>query len=452
MTRRRLLCIGFEFPPQATPTAIRTGKLLARLAADWDLDVVTANPDAALPGTALPGLATLRHVPAPPPSRLRRARLPKLAELFELPDDKRAWVAPATAAALAAAADHRPDAAVVFMMPYAAGLVGLALKRAGIPVVMNFDDSPTCDDMHPSFPTPWHAGRAAAFEDRLVRAADAVVYVSQRNLERVRDRQPPGRRAKFHLVRYGADPPPADPPPTDPPPTDPPPAAGEPDVYRIVYVGGLTGWYDFGHRGPEPAARRLARRAVRAWGAAGRRHLVDLDHRGSSPVFVGHAAKQAVAGDATLAVRVEVYGNRYPRAVVDRVLAGEGLAGVVAVHGPVPNARAVELARGADLLFLTLPDRRDGSAGGRISAKTYEYLMTDRPILAALPPGENADFLAAYAGVTVVRPTDVDGMAAAIRAAVAAPRRFARPAADLDYAGRAAAFAAVLDRVAGVGR
>ena len=438
----RLLCICYECPPQTTPTAIRAGKLLGRLARDgWALDVVTAARDAAVPG------ASVRHVPPPPASairsRLGQLRMGKLPELLDWPDDKRAWVAPATAAGLAAIAEHRPDAIAVFMMPYAAGLVGLELKRrTGLPVLMNFDDSPTCSDMHASFATPWHYHRTVALEDQLVRGADAAVFVSQRNLDRVRDRQPAKRRGNFHLVRYGADP--AD-------YAGPPPAPAGDGVFRIVYLGGMTGWYAFDHGRSEPLVKRVVSGALATWNGMGRHHLAELDQRGSSPVFVARAAQEVMAADASLRgrVRVEVYGNRYPQYVVDRLLSAEGVADVVAVHGPVPNAEAIRLARSADLLFMALPDRVDGSPGGRISAKTYEYLMTDRPILAALPPGEGPEFLAGYAGVTVCRPTDVAGMAAAIAAAVARPHRFERPSADLSYDGRAEAFAAVVEGMVG---
>ncbi len=382
---RRLLCICYDYPPDTSPTAIRTGKLLARLArGGWAIDVVTAE---ARPAAV--GHAAVRTVPPPHPSAwtrwLTRARLSKLLELTRRVDDKRAWVAPATAAAMALVAEHRPAAVVVFMMPYSAGLVALDLKRrTGLPVLMNFDDSPTCSDMHVSFPTAWHHRRTVAYEDALVAGADALVYVSRRTLERVRDRQPAGQRAKFHLVRYGADPADFAAAPADPP-VD-PPAVGPADAtFRIVYTGGLTGWFAFddGRTG----VRRWAARALAFWNGLGQHVPTALDLRGASPVFVARAAQQVMREDPSVRVRVEVYGNRYPAGVVNAVLAREGVADVVRLHGPVPHGRAVELARSADLLFMTLPDRVDGSPGGRISAKTYEYLMTDRPILAALPPG-----------------------------------------------------------------
>ena len=42
-----------------------------------------------------------------------------------------------------------------------------------------------------------------AWEDRIVRAAAAVIYVSERNLEKVRRRQSPDNSRKLHLIRYG---------------------------------------------------------------------------------------------------------------------------------------------------------------------------------------------------------------------------------------------------------
>jgi glycosyltransferase involved in cell wall biosynthesis len=87
---------------------------------------------------------------------------------------------------------------------------------------------------------------------------------------------------------------------------------------------------------------------------------------------------------------------------------------VVDVGGPVPHEQVAQILAAADLLFVTLPRRPDGSRGGRISAKTYEYLATDRPILAAVPPGENWDYLSGKPGVWLLAPDDEQGMSAVI--------------------------------------
>ena len=113
--------------------------------------------------------------------------------------------------------------------------------------------------------------------------------------------------------------------------------------------------------------------------------------------------------------------------------------------------RVAEIVWGADLLFLTLPKRMDGSRGGRISAKTYEYLATDRPILAAVPRGENWDYLSEKPGVWLVEPDDRDGMRKVIAELAGAkfsgaPGRFDRGHlhAELSYGRRARRFEAVV--------
>ena len=137
--------------------------------------------------------------------------------------------------------------------------------------------------------------------------------------------------------------------------------------------------------------------------------------------------------------------------MVARALAGAEVEDVVTVHGPFPHDELADILRRADLLFLTLPRRLDGSRGGRISAKTYEYLMTDRPILAAVPRGENWDYLADKPGVWLVEPDDHQGMKQVI--AELAEAKFAgRPPAfdrdhlhqQLSYDARAEEFASVV--------
>jgi glycosyltransferase involved in cell wall biosynthesis len=136
---------------------------------------------------------------------------------------------------------------------------------------------------------------------------------------------------------------------------------------------------------------------------------------------------------------------------VERALGAAGVEDVVEVRGPVPHAQVAGILERADLLFITLPSRPDGSPGGRISAKTYEYLTTDRPILAAVPRGENWDYLAGKPGVWLVEPGDRQGMREVI-ASLAADKLAGRPLAfdrthlreELSYTTRAREFAAVL--------
>jgi glycosyltransferase involved in cell wall biosynthesis len=396
-----LLCISQSFAPDTTPTGIRASKLLGRLAAEWQVSVITE-------AQGLHGVEGVRvqSVRSRRPTRLlgtlRRLHLDKLLELFIWPDDSIFWLLPAILAGRRLIRERKPAAIVVFMMPYSAGLAGIVLSRlARVPLVLNLDDSPTCTDMHPSFPTRLHYRLAKGLEDAYARAADAVVYVSATNLASVRERQPPPVREKLHLVRYGADP---------------VEVAAQPSrdgSFEIAYVGAMSGWWALIGEDAEPG---LLKRAYRVWTQLGRYQRYDLDERTSSPAVIGRAIADAVASEPTLAghVNLAIHGNPYPPEVVARALRQAGIEDVVDVGGPVPHEQVARIVAAADLLFLTLPTRVDGSRGGRISAKTYEYLATDRPILAAVPPGENWDYLSGKPGVWLLAPDDEHGISAVI--------------------------------------
>jgi glycosyltransferase involved in cell wall biosynthesis len=339
----------------------------------------------------------------------------------------------------------KPEAIVVFMMPYSAGLAAILLSRlSGLPLVLNLDDSLLCSDMHPHFPTRPHYHLAKALEDLYVRRGDAIVYVSQTNLDAVRSRHPHSMAEKFHLVRYGAD------------PADFHPGETPGESFEIAYVGAMSGWWAvIGDRAPAGRAKSL----YSAWTRWGRYEQTTLDQRTSSPAIIGKAILEAIEEHPSWSGRVglTIHGNPYAESVVERALATAGIEQVVTVLGPVPPAQVADIVSRADLLFITLPKRLDGSAGGRISAKTYEYLMTDRPILAAVPRGENWDYLSGKPGVWLVEPDDHARMKEVIAELAeakftGAARTFDRAAlrGELSYETRAAQFAAVI--AAGIAR
>jgi glycosyltransferase involved in cell wall biosynthesis len=441
-----VLCIAQSFAPETTPTAIRAGKLLERLSARWDVTVMTASA-----GPREPGSLRVEQVRPRRPSRLLallgRLRLGRLVELFVWPDEGIFWLLPALLAGRRLVRETAPSAIVVFMMPYSSGLIGLALSRlTRLPLILNLDDSPTCTDMHPHHPTRLHDRLARALEDLYVRRADAVIYVSRRNLELVRDRQRERDRDKLHLVRYGADREAAM-------PATPGSGAG----FEIAYVGAMSGWWSLLADDGGGWRNRLLDR----WQRLGRHERLQLDQRSSSPAFIGRAIVEAIEEhpDWEGHVHFTVHGNPYPDWLVERALDAVGVSGVVTVHGPVPHERIPGILAASDLLFLTLPRRVDGSPGGRISAKTYEYLATDLPILAAVPRGENWDYLEGRPGVWLVAPDDSDGMKRAIAELAAAkfsgaPARFDRSGLreELSYESRAAEFAAVVEQSIGAAR
>ncbi|MDY3558320.1 glycosyltransferase [Gemmata sp. JC673] len=435
------VALCYEFPPWLLAGAIWTEKLLAGLRdRGWKFEVITAAPNAMMDGV------TVHHVPNPGrPGWVRalsRIKADKFAGWAVWPDDAIYWNNGAVQRARELIRERKPRMIVNFVMPYGAGIVGERLRaETGLPLVYCFSDSHSCTDMHERFPTYFHYRYARRLEDRCVRAADAAIYVSQFNADLVRRRQPADQRDKFHTVRLGAES-------SEFAPV--PGVAPDPDgPVRVVYIGSMGGWYEWYNR--RPTLSRLKR----TWDTLGEYRVTRLDHRTHTPVFVGRAVQKVLAArpDWRGRVFVDVYGGRVAtEEQIRKVLEVTALTDVVRVHGPQARDEIARQTRTADLLFQCVQNRTDGTPGGRIASKTYEYLMTDRPILAAVPRGENWDYYADKPGVFLVAPDDADGMARAItevceakfdrRAPLAADRSGLR--AELSYTHRAEELDAVL--------
>lgn len=69
----------------------------------------------------------------------------------------------------------------------------------------------------------------------------------------------------------------------------------------------------------------------------------------------------------------------------------------ITVIKPVPRAKALELMATASLLYLKQGWEPGVSDYIAVAAKTYEYIATGLPILAEVPPGDNADIVSRYA-------------------------------------------------------
>lgn len=326
------------------------------------------------------------------------------------PDEFILWVPPAYWKARQLLEKNMYDAILVFMMPYSQGFVGTLLKRKHpeLPLILNFDDSPTCTDMKPTFPSRLHYRFRRWMENHYVQTADASIYVSKTNMERAKARQPAPHRSKFHLIRWGSKPHPEF-----------SSSTKDRDRFNILYLGGTSGWYHFLHDGRNPS---LPKRLYDRWDNWGRYQAAELDYRTHSPIFIGRAVKQLVDRypEWSGRIQVNVYGDRYPADVESAVLKRFDLNGIVHLNSRISHEEALRRMAISDLLFMALPNRLDRTAGGRISAKTYEYLSTNRPILAALPPGENREYLADKPGVHLTAPDDIEAMTDVIESHVRA--------------------------------
>jgi glycosyltransferase involved in cell wall biosynthesis len=137
-----------------------------------------------------------------------------------------------------------------------------------------------------------------------------------------------------------------------------------------------------------------------------------LTHTGS---FFGRrsprAVLEALAGaDADIVARFVGDFRSSDREWAERLELGDRLE----LHPYLPRRRVLELQRDSEALLLLIPE-----SGGRgravLSAKVFEYLAAERPILAAVPPeGAAADLIRETGSGIVVAPDDVEGLREAL--------------------------------------
>lgn len=291
-------------------------------------------------------------------------------DLLAVPDEHLPWAAVAGWQAWRRLQRGGYDLLVTTSYPYSCHLAGLLLRRAGAtPWLADFAD-------------PW-AGRPVrrrdrglgarldlALEERVLRAADGVSVVSP-GMKKMLASRWPWAEPKIELLANAYD----------EEEFCGPVAVREDGLFEVLFVG------TFDHRvsPPQPFVEALARLAAQQPGLSLRLRF-------------------RVAGGADLET------SRYIR---DRLQA-IGAPGLVRFEGYTTHARAVRAMRAADALFISVAP----GAYWHLTAKVFEYLASGTPILAAVPPGDCRDLLARCGGAALFDPSDHDGIAAALAAAL----------------------------------
>jgi hypothetical protein len=162
-------------------------------------------------------------------------------------------------------------------------------------------------------------------------------------------------------------------------------------VFRIVHTGYL-------HTELGRKQRRTARlhRVLR-----GEANGVDILTR--SHVYLIEAVERLLEQRPELRSHIEIHLagvlSRADREVAKR-------SEVVRLHGYLRHTESIALVRSADLLFLPMQNLPAGRRSSTVPGKTYEYIASGRPILAAVPEGDAHDILEAVGTALFCSPGD----------------------------------------------
>jgi glycosyltransferase involved in cell wall biosynthesis len=313
-------------------------------------------------------------------------------------------------------------------LPYETAFAAARVAQTlGCPWVADLEDAWALDEMRPAYSRVHRALDIRQMRRALATAA-AVVMSAPEAAERLRAALP---ELAERIVVTGI------------------PIGFERADFRAGAVADADGTFRIVHTGSLHTAlgQRLRRTRTRRRVLGGTARGLDILTR--SPVFL----VEAIAADPALAGSVELHLAGELTAEDEAAVDGHAF---IRARGVLAHSEAVTLMRSADLLFLPMHDLPAGVRAGLIPYKTYEYLAAGRPILAAVPDGDVRDMLVPRENASVVRPSDVHGLTAALRlwkaAAAAAPGGRvpdAQPPDNYDRAHCVARIAAVLDDAAG---
>jgi glycosyltransferase involved in cell wall biosynthesis len=275
-----------------------------------------------------------------------------------------AWAPFARSRALRLNRRERFDCVITSSPPESAHAVGQALARRGVAWVADLRDAWTFEPIRPPFPTALQRRLDERLERRWLRAADAVVCVSRPVADDLRERL----GIEAYVVPNGWDPELVEP--------DVGGDAGgilDPERISLVYTGRFGSY----GRDPSPLVQALGELARTDPDVASRLELV-------------------VAGPLTEAEAELMRTDVSPARIL--------------VAGSLPREGAFALQRAADALLLVASPQRTQL----LNFKLFEYLATERPIL-ALAAGTEAGRVVEETGGTAVPADDVAAIVGALR-------------------------------------
>ena len=315
------------------------------------------------------------------------------------------WAAPAARMGMDLIREHKASAIFVTMSPFTAASAGIHLKRkTGLPLVLDLRDPWALDETR-IYTTRWHARQDWTKMHEAMLEADLVImntpeaaraveseFGSLRREGSVRQKM----KARVISITNGYDQ-------EDFGRTAPDSAPS--DVFRIVHTGmfhsELAVIWDKVYAG-EGFLNQLKypRRPINLWSRTPRYLLAAMEKLIASGQIPKDKLELVLVGEISANDR--------------QIIEDSPLAGNVKMLGYRSHAESVHWLESADLLFLPLHTPIDGGPALVVPGKAYEYLGSNRPILAMGPPGDMRNFVQQARAGVAINGDDVVGAADAL--------------------------------------
>ena len=406
----QILLVAYHFPPIGGAGAQRSAKFARYLPEFGVRPVVVAGPAGASgrweptdrgQTAEIPDDTPIYRPVDDPPELARPSRWQQL--IGSATERDQWWHERIVDLGLRAAEDQDFDAIYVSLLPYEGLGAALELaKRLSLPVVADLRDPWALDEVR-SHTSRYHRLAERQSMGRLLNRCDLVIANTPDATTAIGETFPRlGNRLVTLPNGYDAN---------DFTGAETRPPDGR---FRIAHTGYLH---------TEIAlAQRRNRGAKRLLGGA----LWPVDLLGRSHYYLIQALEVLHVRNPALAQRVEIILAGVLSDQDARVIAESAVAGQIRSVGYVDHPTAIREMVAADALFLPMHSIPRGERARIVPGKTYEYLASGRPILAAVPPGDARDLIVTTRSGVVADPLDALGIARALEVladAAPTPRR-----------------------------
>ncbi|MFL6513853.1 MAG: glycosyltransferase family 4 protein [Chthoniobacterales bacterium] len=391
-----VLFIAYHFPPIGGAGVQRSEKFVQYLPQEGYLPVVVTGPGPSAGhwtpnddrlGADLSGNIRVLRAAGPVPQPNGRWTT-KLSRWTARPDEFSQWWVTAGDRA-ATEALHNAELIFATMSPFSTAEFAASLaQRAGIPWIADLRDPWALDEMQ-IYPSGIHRTIERSRMRRLLSTAAGIVMNTPEATNVLQSAFPEFRNKKVATITNGYD------------AVDfARPAAPRSDrKFRIVHTG-----YLHTEMGLQTRHRR------RFYGLLGGMETgVDIATR--SHLFLLQAVERWTSRRPEVLPDLEIMFAGVATERDKEVAADSAVAKCVRFTGYLSHTDSVELVRRADLLFLPMHNLPAGKRSRIVPGKTYEYMASGRPILAAVPNGDARDFLEKSGTALICQPDDAAGMA-----------------------------------------
>ncbi len=378
----KVLIIAYYFPPMGLSGVQRTLKFVKYLPQfGWSPTVLTVTPtgyyaqDYSLLDEIRSNEISIKRVGSLDPNRLFRKKgvvkmpserwrkiLTFISDAVFIPDNKIGWKRKALRAARKLFQEKNFDVIYATAPPFTDFLIGSRLSAEfHKPLVIDYRD-PWHDYPYKYYPTPLHRWQNYRLEKKVIHSAARVLTTNRRTKELILKRF---KFLNYHdvtILPHGFD------------PQDfklPVPVRQRSDKMKIAHAGVF-----YGDR---------------------------------TPVYLFRALKKVFTDQPSLKDNIEVCFIGTLQDEYRQMIQTMGLGENFTLTGYLDHGQCVSTLVSSDILWLMVNNDRQSPG------KLYEYFGTRKPILACVPDGFIRQTIEEAEAGVIVEPTEVDGLAAAIR-------------------------------------